>query len=439
MDLNSSLVGLGDGTLPESFDGLKSQLPLDWIHSCLSNNGIATVRERKLPVDQVVWLVIGMALYRDRSIPEIVDRLDLVLPGADGRKRTVAEGAITPARDKVGAEPLRDLFQATSNHWALESAQRHAWRGLKVLGIDGTMLRVPDSTENRETFELQGGSSYPMIRLAALMALRSRLIVDCSFAGCRTSEPMLAKKLLPSIPDASVTVLDRYYHCYWLWNAIQSKEKNRHWIVRARDDFRVWKVIEKLGPGDELAEIRIRDQYRYDHPEVPETIRVRAIRFRKNGFKTRIILTSLLDPILYPARELAELYHERWELEIGFNEIKTRVLERREAIRSRSPERVKQEVWGLLIAYNVVRREMEAVANKLGVPPSRISFTMALRLVRELLLWAEVASPAKWPKMYEEMRIDLCRFVLPSRRRRSYPRHVKRRQRKYPGNVGHPA
>lgn len=439
MNLTSSLLSLSDGSLPESFDGLKSQLPLDWIRSCLSNHGIATLRRRKLPVDQVVWMVIGMALYRNRSIPEIVDRLDLVLPDADGNKQTVAEGAITPARDKVGAQPLRDLFQATSDHWGLESAENLSWRGLKVLGMDGVMLRVPDSLENRKEFGLQNGSSYPLIRLVTLMALRSRLMLNCAFSGCRTSELMLAKELLPSIPDSSLTIADRYYHCYWIWNAIRDEPKNRHWLVRARDDYRVWKVIKKFGPGDELAELRIRDDYRRDHPEMPEAIRVRVIRYRRAGFKTRILLTSLLDPILFPAKELANLYHERWELEIGYNEIKTTMLEQREAIRSRTPERVRQEIWGLLTAYNLIRREIEIAAGQLKVAPSRISFSMALRLARDLFWWAEVASPAKWPKMYEEMRFDLRRFVLPERRARSCPRHVKRPQRKYPGNVGHPA
>ena len=124
MSLSSSLAALGDGRLPETYEGLRSHLPLEWIQSCLEKQGVATLRRRKLPVENVVWLIIGMALFRDRPIPEIVQRLDLVLPGEDGRRQEVANSAITPARDRLGFEPLRSLFETTARRWAGESAAR---------------------------------------------------------------------------------------------------------------------------------------------------------------------------------------------------------------------------------------------------------------------------------------------------------------------------
>lgn len=431
MDLASSLAALSTGTLPASFDGIRSHLPLEWIQSCLAEHGIATLRRRKLPVEQVVWLVVGMALFRDRSIPEIIQRLDLVLPNETGARRSLAKSAIPPARDRLGVEPLRSLFESSARRWALESADRHRWRGLQVLGIDGTTLRVPDSPENRMVFESHSGSAYPLVRLVVLMALRSRLALECSFAGCRTGESSLAKDLLPLIPGNSVTIFDRYFHNYSIWNSIHSEEKGRHWLVRARDDLRVWKIIDRLGPGDELAEIEVTAQTRRRTPDVPRKILLRVIRYRRAGFKTRTLLTSLLDPKRYPAREIAGLYQERWELELAYNDIKTRTLERREAIRSQSPDRVRQEILGLMIAYNLVRREMEAAALKLKVPPSRMSFQASLMLIRDLFFWAEVASPGKLPQMIEKLRLDLRSFVLPPRRQRRYPRVVKMRSRKY--------
>lgn len=431
MNLNSSLVALSDGTLPTSFEGLRSHLPLKWIQSCLAKPGIATLRRRKLPVDRVVWLLVGMALYRNRPIPEIVQRLDLVLPGEGGKKRSVAKGAITPARDRLGVEPLRGLFEATAKRWAGESSGRYLWRGLEVLGIDATTMRVPDSPANRAEFQAHSRSGYPLVRLAVLMGLRSRLALDCSFSGCRTSETALAKDLLDSIPDNSITILDRYFHNYSIWNSIHREEQDRHWLVRARDDLRVWKVIKCFGPGDELAEIRVTPNTLARNPGLPETIRVRVIRYQRAGFKPRTLLTSLLDPVRYPGREIAELYHERWELELAYNEIKTRTLERCEAIRSQSPERVKQEILGLMIAYNLVRREMEGLALELKLPPNRISFRATQLLMRDLFYWAEVASPGKLPAMVEKMRLDLRDFVLPPRRKRRYPRLVKMRTWKY--------
>jgi hypothetical protein len=431
MSLASSLVALGDGRLPTTFEGLRSHLPLEWIESCLAKQGFAALRRRKLPVENVVWLVVGMALFRDRSIAEIVQRLDLVLPDEEGRQRDVARGAITPARDRLGVEPLRKLFEITAKRWSDDSAARYPWRGLTLLGIDGTTLRVPDSEENRRIFEAHSGSNYPMVRLATLMALRSRIAMDCSFSGCRTGESTLAKELLVSIPDHSLTILDRYFHDYSIWHAIRTSGENRQWLVRARDDLRVWKTIERFGPGDELAEIRVTGSTRKKHPELPETLRIRVISYRRAGFKTRTLVTSLLDPKLYPAREVAELYHERWELELAYDEIKTQTLDRREAIRSQSPDRVRQEILGLMIAYNLVRKEMEGMALKLELPANRISFQATLMMMRDLFYWAEVASPGKLPLMLGQMRLKLETFVLPPRRQRRYPRVTKMRVGKY--------
>ncbi len=175
----------------------------------------------------------------------------------------------------------------------------------------------------------------------------------------------------------------------------------------------------------------MRQPTRFKHPELPAKLHVRVIRYRRAGFKTRTLITSLLDPKRYPAREVAELYHARWELELAYDEIKTQALERQEALRSQSPERVRQELLGLMIAYNLVRREMEGMALRLKLPANRISFQATLMMMRDLFCWAEVASPGKLPSMLAEMRLKLEAFVLPPRRARRYPRVTKLRTAKY--------
>lgn len=435
MNLSSSLVALGEGRLPATFDGLRSHLPLDWIKSCLKRHGVATLRKRKLSVENVAWLIVGMGLFRNRPIPDLVARLDLVLPDESGNRQDVAEGAITPARDRLGAEPLRELFEMTGDIWAKESLERYRWRELALFGIDGTTLRVPDSSENRKEFESLAGSGYPIVRLVSLMALRGRIALNCALAGCRTSETTLAKQLLEAVPDDSLSIMDRYYHNYTVWHTLNSRGKNRHWLTRGRDDLRVWKTIERYAPGDELAEITIRAETRRKNPELPETLRVRIVRYRRAGFKTRMLITSLLDPTLYPAKEIAGLYHERWEMELAYDEIKSHALESEVTLRSQSPVRVKQEIYGLLIGYNLVRREMEGMAKACNLPANRISFQATLLMMRDLFYWAEVAKPGKLPAMLAEMRLNLERFILPERRARRYPRLTKIRVSKYPVNA----
>lgn len=441
MVLGSSFAALGDGTLPASFEGLKSHIDLSWIQEALERCGVATVRRRKLPAEQVVWLVIGMALYRDRPIAELVDRLDLLWPGADGKKQDITNGGVISARNRVGADPLEELFHTTARHWALESADRLRWRGLRVLGADGTMMRVPDTAENREEFGLPASArrsaGYPQIRAVGLMVLRSHLLLDFTFAGCKTGEVPLACSLLERVPDHSLTILDRGFVHYFLWWMLRSMGEDRHWLVPTKKNL-VWRVVKRMGRGDDLVEIAFSPALRQAHPELPETFLARAIRYRRKGFRSRVLLTSLLDPMSHPAAEIVELYHERWELEMGYDEIKTDMLERLETIRSESPERVKQEVWGLAVGYNLIRREMEAAASAWKVPPRRISFRWSLRLIRDLFMWASTASPGSLPKMLKKLRIDMEDFILPPRRSsRRYKRHVKIKMSNYARNDEH--
>jgi Insertion element 4 transposase N-terminal/Transposase DDE domain len=442
MDLRSSLLSLEDGTLPSSFEGLKSHVPVEWIDKSLANGGVATVRRRKLPADQVVWLVIGMALYRDRSIPAVVNDLNLVVPEADGRPGQVAKSAIPPARDRVGAEPLQDLFQTTARHWAWESADRQRWHGLMVLGSDGSTLRVPDSPENRKAFHLPGSSrgtaAYPQVRVSALMVLRSHLFLDFDLTDCRTGEGPLSWPLIQRVPDQSVTIMDRNFIDYGQLYDLQSQGTARHWLVRAKKNLK-WRVIKHLGRGDDLVEIQMPAQAREQHPDGPETFRARVVRYRRQGFRSRTLLTSLLDSKAYPAAEIAELYHERWELELGYDEIKTHTLDSEETLRSETPERVRQEIWGIAIAYNLIRREMEAIAEESGVPPRRISYYGSLLMIRNLFFSASHCSPGTLPKVLSRFRLDMRQMILPPRRSdRRYPRQVKIKMSNYARNRKHP-
>lgn len=442
MGLSSSLIALGDGTLPASFEGLKSHVDVEWIQAALACKGVARVRRRKLPVDQVVWLVIGMALYRDRPLTEVVHRLNLVLPEGKGKSGQITTGAIPQARDRVGIEPLRALFETTAQHWARESADRHRWRGLMVLGADGSSLRIPDTLENRKDFHLppssRGTAGYPQARVAGLMVLRSHLLLDFDFSDCRTGEGPLAWPLIQRVPDESVTIMDRYYVDYGQLCELHRNGTDRHYLVRAKKNLK-WRVLKRLGRWDDLVEITLPHKIRQAHPDWPSTFMARAIRYRRKGFRTRTLLTSLLDPHTYPATEIAELYHERWELELGYDEIKTHLLESEEAIRSKKPDRVRQEIWGLAIAYNLVRREMEAMAKEWDLPPRRISFRGSLMLMRDLFVWASTASPGSLPKMVKNFRLDLQQMILPPRRsERRYPRHVKIKMSGYARNRQHP-
>jgi hypothetical protein len=418
-----------------AFDRLRASIDPRWIEEALEATGTATIRRRRLPAEQVIWLVLGMALYRDRPIDELVEKLELVLPGSG--RASMAKSAVAQARARLGEEPLQWLFEKCSEKWGHESARRHEWRGLALYGVDGTTVRVPDSSDNRGFFgsqfsgEKKGLSGYPLARVVPLMALRSHIIVAAAIGPYGDERPM-ATTLWPKLPDQSLAIVDRNFLAANILLPIESSGVARHWLTRAKSTSK-WKVVKKLGVGDELVEAEVSSEARRKNPELPRTWQMRAIRYQRPGFKPQTLLTSLRDSKAYPAHELRELYHERWELELGFDEVKTVMLEREEAIRSRTPPGAMQELWAIGLTYNLIRLEMEQVAREARVPPTRVSFVMSMRLIRDEWMWAAGSkAPGSIPKNLRRLREELQRFILPPRRTaRSFPRAVKIKMSNY--------
>lgn len=426
------------GFTPEAFPNLIKHLDPVWVEEALCATGTATLRRRRLPAERTVWLVLAMALMRDWPITEVAQRLELALPGVDGA-RTVASSALTQARARLGSDPLEWLFLRTAEEWGHRSADRDRWRDLALYAVDGTTLRVADSVENRKHFGDQdagmdrGISGYPLVRVVVVMALRSHLLAAAAFGPFGIDERRYAEALWDSVPEKSLLLVDRNY----LQSSVLVPLMNsgRNWLTRAASRT-VYRSIRKLGAGDEIVEMQVSSEARRKDLTLPTHFDVRAIRYQRKGFEPQILLTSLLDEKRYPADELRALYHERWEIELGFGEMKTDMLERFETIRSKSPTAVEQELWGILIAYNLVRLEMERIADELGVAPTRISFVAALRFFVEQWQWASMTStPGAIPKRLNTLRDRIRRFVLPPRRtERSYPRAVKLKMSNYDRN-----
>ena len=432
MRLAASIDTVAYSPRPESLSALAAHLPREWIEKALSATGTATLRRRRLPAEQVIWLVLGMALFRNRSIVDVVDKLDLALPSA--RHGAVAPSAVPQARARLGEEPMAWLFAHSGRKWAHESARRAPWRGLALYAVDGTLLRVPDTAENRAHFgtaDGRGPGAYPMTRVVCLMAVRSHLLAAARFGEYRAAEQPMAADLWPEIPDNSLTILDRNFVSPLSLLPIENGGSARHWLTRATSRMK-WRVVEQFAPGDCLVEMVVSADAREKAPSLPETWTARAIEYQRKGFPPQTLLTSMRDAKQFPAREVVRLYHERWEIELGYDELKTEVLDREEAIRSKRPAAVAQELWGILLAYNLVRLEMERIADEAGVEPTRISFVAAYRLICDEWLWSTVASPGAIPRHLRELRANVVRLVLPTRRSRSFPRAVKVKLSSYP-------
>ena len=433
--LGAALEETGEHADTESLKTFREHIPQAWIEEALAATGTATLRRRRLPADQVVWLVIGMAMMRDRPIIDVVSKLDLVLPNREGS--AICKGAVGEARKRVGHEPMAWLFERCARKWAHESAARHQWRGLSLYGADGTTLRAPDSDENREHFGLasgsRGDSAYPLVRVVALMSLRSHIIAAANFGPYGNGEHHYANGLWEHVPHHSLTIVDKNFWAARVLLELQNKGENRHWLIRAKSST-AWKVLKSLGRYDKLVEFNLSYNAKKQDPSLPKTFIGRAISYRHPGSKGRQwLVTSLVDAEQYPAAEIVELYHERWEIELGYDELKTHMLEREEAIRSRTVTGIKQELWGILLAFNLIRVEMERIAEQADVHPNRISFVTALRLIRDEWLWCAIGTPGAIPKKLARMREQVAHFILPPRRSdRRYRREVKIKMSSYP-------
>lgn len=417
---------------PEQFSALSEVLSPKLLTQCLEKSGTVTVRKRRLPLEMMVWSVVGMALYRHLPMSQIVNQLDILLPG---KRPFVAPSAVVQARQRLGEAPgTRGVREQTQALWHASTPHPH-WCGLTLLGVDGVVWRTAESEENASTFartcNTRGESSYPQVRMVCQMELTSHLLSASALDSVSANEMTLAAELIDQTPDHSLTLFDKGFYSLGLLHQWHSTGTERHWLLPLKKGTQ-YQVIRKLCSGNELVELTTSPQARKKWPGLPERIEARLLSKTIKGKRVQI-LTSMTDSRRYPPADIVDLYSHRWEIELGYREMKQHLLHNRLTLRSKKPEMVRQELWGVLLAYNLLRFAMAQMAYSLkGIEPNQLSFTQAAAfLIKELTLLPAV-SPGRLPEVINHIKAMAPAFVLPPRRERSYPRSVKRRPQKYP-------
>ncbi|TVO63043.1 IS4 family transposase [Denitromonas ohlonensis] len=411
---------------------LAEHLPAAWIEQALDLTGTASVRRRRLPAEQVVWLVIALALYRGQSMPEVLATLDLALPQA--ADRPVSKSAVTQARQRLGAPAMQWLFARSARAWCDQDARRHAWKGLSLWAVDGTTFRAPDSTENRAHFGAQGYASgkvasYPQVRAVSVTAIPTHLVSDIAFGPYGQNEMLYAKTLIERIADHSLTVFDRGFLSAEILLGLTMGGQGRHYLIPAKSNTK-WEKLS--GSADDcLVRMRVSPQARAKAPQLPEYWTARAVRVVSTSGKERVLLTSLLDRRRFPAKALAECYRRRWEIETSYRELKHSMLGEALTLRSAQPAGIEQEIWGALIAYNLVRLEMAKAAIEARVEPTDLSFLRALHILQHEMIWAAGMAPGKLPAHLNRLRKRLQFAIVEKRRGRQSPRQVKALPKRY--------
>lgn len=414
---------------PDAFDRFSQLIPAAWIEQALHATGTTSLRRRRLPADRLIWLVIGLALFRNEPIWHIVRQLGLALGTEE--QMFPAPSASAQGRQRLGEAPLAHLFDQISRAWCVSPpADAGGFQGLRMLAVDGVVWSTPDTPEHRITFgggrSSQGDGSWPQVRAVCLMDVHSHLIRAAAFGAYTTGELSYARDLIADVPNDSLTIFDRAYYSAAFLLAWQGTGSQRHWLMRAKSALR-YEVIRSLGEGDAWVRMPVSPQARRQHPQLPEFWEARLIVCPSG----RRYLTSLDDAVRYPADQVAASYRQRWEIELGFREIKQSMQDNEIVLRSKRPELVRQEVWGLLIAYNLLRREIHQAADAMGVVPTRLSFQGFTRAIVAELRHAPLETPGAFPRRLARLRQQARAYLLPPRRQRSCPREVKRRPQKY--------
>lgn len=371
-------------------------------------------RRRKLPPELVVWLVVGMGLFRSLSIKNVLDRVVGALGGvAWGPAEAPHATSIAGARDRLGWETVRAVFRRLVPHLRERMKSATSWRGLETYTLDGTCFLVPDSVCNdgrftRPSVTRGGSSAFPQLRALMLVGVWTHLVVDVVLGPYSVSEMHLAKEILGRLPRAALLLLDRaYYGFHW---PAEFLRRGVHFVVRMKRGQKTLKPrhLRRLGDGDWLCELRRPEKHR--DPTLPSTLEVRMVKRARRGFRPIYVVTSLTSAKQFPAAAIMDLYQDRWEAELSYRELKTELVTTKVAFRSKTPDRVLQEVYGLLIAFNCVRALMAEAAAEAGVRPTQLSFVDALERLRLALCARELADHDRLVGL-----LRLC--VLPQRRR----------------------
>jgi hypothetical protein len=377
--------------------------PREKVDAVLAQTGKASRRQRDLPAHVVVYYVIALALFMQVSYREVLRCLLeglqwLAGPGA--ALKVAGNSGISQARRRLGVEPLRKLHDELVQPMAQRNT-RGAWFGSwRLVTLDGSTLEVADEAANREAFGLpgasRGGSAYPQMRFVSLLENGTHVLFASRCGKYATGEITLAKQVLASLQPKMLCLADRNYLSYALWQ--QARQTGAALLWRAKTHLRL-EVLERYADGSYRSAIYASER---DWRKRRDGLEVRVIEYRLEGVADSeefYRLVTTLSPEQASAEQLAVLYHERWEIEAALDELKTHLRGARIVLRSKTPQLVEQEFYGLLMAHYAVRGLMHEAALQADKDPDRLSYMHAVRVIRRKLP-AAVAIPPSAKKSF---------------------------------------
>ncbi|MGH3124056.1 MAG: IS4 family transposase [Streptosporangiaceae bacterium] len=408
---------------PGHLGELTQLVPFEMVDEALAQTMTVQSRIRALPSRVVVYLLLAGCLFPELGYLGVWGKLTAGLSGLPVAAPTA--GALAQARRRVGAAPLRFLFDLLRGPAALPRGAGTWWRGMLICAIDGTTLTVPDSPANLARFSRggghHGGTGYPQARLLALVACGTRTLIDAVFGPTASGETTYAADLLRSLRAGMMVLADRNFAAAALITAIARTEADV--LVRVKNG-RNLPALRHYSDGSYLSQMgttRIR--------VIEAQITIATSAGRRTGIYR--LATTLLDHRACPAADLIFLYHQRWEIETAYLELKSTILGGR-VLRARTPAGIGQEIYALLVTYQILRTAMaDATACMPGTDPDRASFTIAWQTARDQLIQAAGITASTIIDLAGSIGQHVLAGLLPARRLRVSPRIVKRAISKY--------
>jgi len=407
-------------------------------------------RRRKLGAPLVFWFSVQLMLFREDSVQVVLERLLRLLRerGQGVTPRDVTPEAACKARYRLGAAPLRVAFEET----AAQIQPEPSFRGLRTYALDGTKADMPDTEANEAFFGRPGSSrghaAFPQVSLATLVDTTSLRVRGVEFGPCHAPERPAGLRLLRHLGPGDLVLLDRGFASGGFF--LETVLHQASFVGRIPSNWSLCPV-ETLEDGTSLVDVEVRvplpaDLQTRSKQTFGVVLRLRLVTYQVDDEEPIRLLTDLLDPVAYPAEEIATLYHERWTAELQNAEGKVTLAATKHGrlatvFRSRAPEGVLQEIHALFLAYNLIRGAMAEAGEVHGVSPRELSFTRSLHIIREAIPRFDASPADDLPWRREQLLEDLahCRLDRPGRKR-SNPRVVKQKMKNFgvkkPGTTG---
>ncbi len=388
--MSRTVAGLPSGSRVSDYitlGVLAERIPVSSVHEVLRKEGRQSERQRLLPAHVMVYYVMALALYMNVSYTEVLRCLieGLQWLGWPIRQlRKTGRSGISQARTRLGSRPMKRLYEELVRPIATEKTRGAHYRKWHLVSIDGSTLDVPDEARNSKAFGRhsahRGKSAFPKLRFVALVECGTHVLFGAAQGPYKVNETTLARSVIPHLRPGMLCLADRSFFGYKLWEAATEAGSDLLWRMKKNA---ILPCIERFDDGSYLSAIYPDGNHRHSGQRA---IQVRVIEYVLDGDDETEPLyrlsTTILDPKAAPALELAALYCERWEIETAFDEFKTHLRGRAVVLRSKTPDLVIQEFYGLLLAHYAVRGLMHEAALKADIDPDEVSFVHSVRVIR---------------------------------------------------------